>query len=111
MFTSISVATDPAPVIEWLLKKGEVMGCDRVTPGMLSISVPVFVNSGIIGYTLRPIALRDTLKVLQDAVLKKQLQDQGIYLLPSTPEQFKVFLTNERKKWGELLKRLNIRAS
>ena len=54
---------------------------------------------------------RDTLKVLQDAVLKKQLQDQGIYLLGSTPEQFKVFLTNERKKWGELLKRLNIRAS
>lgn len=65
MFTSISVATDPAPVIEWLLKKGEVMGCDRVTPGMLAISVPVFVNSGIIGYTLRPIALRDTLKVLK----------------------------------------------
>jgi DNA-directed RNA polymerase II subunit RPB2 len=65
MFTSISVATDPAPVIQWLLKKGEVMGCDRVTPGMLAISVPVFVNSGIVGYTLRPIALRDTLKVLK----------------------------------------------
>jgi DNA-directed RNA polymerase II subunit RPB2 len=65
MFTSISVATDPAPFIEWLLKKGEVMSCERVTPGMLAISVPVFVNSGIVGYTLRPIALRDTLKVLK----------------------------------------------
>jgi DNA-directed RNA polymerase II subunit RPB2 len=65
MFTSISVATDPAPFIEWLLKKAEVMSCERVTPGMLAISVPVFVNSGIVGYTLRPIALRDTLKVLK----------------------------------------------
>ena len=65
MLTSISVATDPAPFIEWLLKKGEVMSCERVTPGMLAMSVPVFVNSGIVGYTLRPIALRDTLKVLK----------------------------------------------
>jgi hypothetical protein len=29
------------------------------------LSVPVFVNSGIVGYTLRPVALRDALKVLK----------------------------------------------
>lgn len=65
MLTSISVATDPAPLIQWLYTKGQVMPCDQMTPAMLIVSVPVFVNSGIIGYTLRPIALRDVLKVLK----------------------------------------------
>lgn len=65
MLTSISVATDPAPILEWLYKRGGVMMCDEMTPAMLTLSVPVFLNAGIIGYTLRPIALRDTLKVLK----------------------------------------------
>ena len=65
MLTSISVATDPTPIIQWLYARGEVMTCDQMTPAMLIVSVPVFVNAGIIGYTLRPIALRDVLKVLK----------------------------------------------
>jgi DNA-directed RNA polymerase II subunit RPB2 len=65
MLTSISVATDPGPIIKWLYSRGEVMTCDQMTPAMLIVSVPVFVNAGIIGYTLRPIALRDVLKVLK----------------------------------------------
>jgi len=63
--TSISVASAPAPIIEWLYTKGDVMSCEQMTPAMLVLSVPVFVNAGIIGYTLRPIALRDALKVLK----------------------------------------------
>ena len=65
MLTSISVATDPRPILDWLFSRGGVMPCDQMTPAMLIISVPVFLNAGIIGYTLRPIALRDTLKVLK----------------------------------------------
>jgi len=65
ILTAISVSTDPAPVIKWLLTRGDVTTCDQMTPTMMATSVPVFVNSGIIGYTLRPIALRDTLKVLK----------------------------------------------
>jgi DNA-directed RNA polymerase II subunit RPB2 len=65
ILTAISVSTDPAPVIKWLLTRGDVTTCDQMTPTMMASSVPVFVNSGIIGYTLRPIALRDTLKVLK----------------------------------------------
>ena len=65
MLASISVATNPAPIIEWLYTRGEVMQCAQMTPAMLIVSVPVFVNAGIIGYTLRPIALRDVLKVLK----------------------------------------------
>ena len=65
MLTAISVATDPAPVIQWLLTRGGVMACHEVTASTVALSVPVFVNSGIIGYTLRPIALRDALKTLK----------------------------------------------
>lgn len=65
IMTSISTASDPAPFIEWLYKRGGVTPCDEVTPAIVTLSVPVFVNAGIVGYTLRPIALRDTLKVLK----------------------------------------------
>lgn len=65
MLTSISVATDPVPILEWLFSRGGVMTCDQMTAEMLTISVPVFLNAGIIGYTLRPVALRDALKVLK----------------------------------------------
>ena len=65
MLTSISTASEPAPILAWLYSRGEVMGCDQMTPATLCLAVPVFLNSGIIGYTFRPIALRDTLKVLK----------------------------------------------
>ena len=65
MLTSISVSTEPGPIVKWLYTRGEVIPCDQMTPPMLIVSVPVFVNSGIIGYTVRPIALRDVLKVLK----------------------------------------------
>lgn len=60
--TAISTTTNPGPVIEWLLTRGGVMSCDSMTAVTRAISVPVFVNNGIIGYTLRPTALRDVLK-------------------------------------------------
>ena len=41
------------------------MTCDQMTPSTLLVSVPVFVNAGIIGYTMRPMALRDVLKVFK----------------------------------------------
>ena len=53
---------------------------------------------------------RDANKVLQDAAYRKETQDQGIDLNGGTPEQLKAFLLNERRKWGELLSRLNIKA-
>jgi DNA-directed RNA polymerase II subunit RPB2 len=65
MLTAISVATDPSAFTKWLLTRGGVISCDQATGAMISLSVPVIVNAGIIGYTITPIALRDTLKVLK----------------------------------------------
>jgi DNA-directed RNA polymerase II subunit RPB2 len=65
MLTAISTFTDPAPFIAWLYARGGVMPCDEVTADTMSLAVPVFVNSGIVGYTLRPIVLRDACKVMK----------------------------------------------
>ena len=65
IMASISTATDPAPFVQWLLTKGGVTACDQMTPATLTMSVPVFINNGIVGYTLRPIMLKDVLKVLK----------------------------------------------
>lgn len=52
---------------------------------------------------------RDANKVLGEPAYRKQIQDQGIAIKGGTPEQLKAFLAAERKKWGELLKRLNLK--
>lgn len=65
ILTSVSIATDPVNFIEWLLRKGFVVGCDQITATMTAVCIPVFVNDGIIGYTLRPIALSKMLKYMK----------------------------------------------
>jgi DNA-directed RNA polymerase II subunit RPB2 len=65
ILTMISTGTEPASFIKWLIERGGVMGCDEMTADTVGISVPVFVNSGIIGYTQSPALLRDVLKVMK----------------------------------------------
>ena len=49
-FTSISLAMEPKPFIDWLTKKMNLIAINDLTPKMMIIGVPVYVNSGIIGY-------------------------------------------------------------
>ena len=63
ILTSISTGTEPGPFIRWLLERGTVMACNQVTAN--TNAVPVFVNAGIVGYTLRPQTLRDVLKLMK----------------------------------------------
>ena len=65
MLTAISTASEPAKFIEWLFKRGDVIACDQITPTSVSVTVPVFVNGGIVGYTVRPQILRNVLKHLK----------------------------------------------
>ena len=61
----ISMLTEPLSVTRWLLTRGGVIPCDQVTPATVIKSVPVFVNAGILGYTTRPIMLRNVIKLLK----------------------------------------------
>ena len=62
---TISILTEPAPITRWLLTRGGVIPCEQVTPSIATKAVPVFVNSGILGYTTRPIMLRNVIKLLK----------------------------------------------
>jgi DNA-directed RNA polymerase II subunit RPB2 len=62
---TISIAMNPAPFIQWLLTRGGVISCENVTPDLAAIAVPVFVNGGIIGFTVRPMILRDVVKLMK----------------------------------------------
>lgn len=65
ILTALSTATEPGTIIQWLLTRGQVIPCDEITPETHRVAVPVFINAGIIGYTLRPQLLRDVLKALK----------------------------------------------
>jgi len=51
---------------------------------------------------------RDINKVLSDPAYRKELSSRGIDLEGGTPEQFRSWLASERKKWGDLIRRLNL---
>jgi len=51
-FTAISLAMEPKPFIDWLTNKMNLIPINDLTPKMMIIGVPVYVNSGIIGYIM-----------------------------------------------------------
>jgi tripartite-type tricarboxylate transporter receptor subunit TctC len=55
--------------------------------------------------------LRDRIKEAVSAPeLAKQLADQGIDMVASTPEEFGAFLQSELHKWAPVVKERNMRA-
>lgn len=65
ILTKISIGTDPRPLQNWLYTKGQVIPCADVNEDLRVGSVPVYLNGGILGYTQRPLALRDILKLFK----------------------------------------------
>jgi DNA-directed RNA polymerase II subunit RPB2 len=65
MLAAVSTATEPATFIEWLYTRGSVLPCAEMTAALHAAAVPVFVNAGIVGYSLRPQALTRVLKLLK----------------------------------------------
>ena len=65
MFTTISMGMVPTRVIEWLFNKGRVVKCEYITASLATRMVPVYVNSGIIGYTVNPKMLSRVLRLMK----------------------------------------------
>lgn len=49
-FTAISLGMEPTSFIEWLIQKMNVIPINDLTPKMMKVGVPIFVNAGIIGH-------------------------------------------------------------
>lgn len=52
----------------------------------------------------------DMKQVLSEPKTVQALMAAGAEPAPNTPEEFRAFLANEITKWGEIIKRANIKA-
>jgi tripartite-type tricarboxylate transporter receptor subunit TctC len=52
----------------------------------------------------------ESTKILQGAKLRPRLEGEGADPAPGTPEQFRDLIVAERQRWGDLIRRANVRA-
>jgi tripartite-type tricarboxylate transporter receptor subunit TctC len=86
---------DMPTVAETLPGYESVLGYTIVVPAATPASIVAALN-------------RDINKVLIDPAYRKEMESRAIYLDGGTPEQLRDWLASERKKWGELIRRLNL---
>ena len=80
--------------------------------------LPGFSVSALLGFvapaaTPRPILQKiqaDTARVLAQPAIKKQIEELGMEIVASKPEQFDAFIAGEMKKWGRVVTEANITA-
>ena len=65
MMTMISTSSDPTPITRMLMERNWLIPCSEMRTDLLRISVPFFLNNGIIGYTLQPYELVEVLKLMK----------------------------------------------
>ena len=65
MMTMISTATNPEPIVKLLIERSWIIPCSEMRTDLLQVSVPFFLNNGIIGYTLQPVELTEVIKLMK----------------------------------------------
>ena len=65
MMTMISSSADPEPLMTMLVKRGWVLPCSEMNYDLLQVCIPVYVNDGILGYTLKPFEITRVLKLMK----------------------------------------------
>ena len=65
VMTSISISTPTKEFTEWLFKRGFMLPVKDATGSLRAMCVPVFINNGIVGYTLAANELTKTIKLLK----------------------------------------------
>ena len=62
VLTAISLSMDPVIFTEWLHSKMNIYQANDLTLSMMQAAVPVYINSGIVGFSLRPQVLVEICK-------------------------------------------------
>ena len=65
MLTLISNANSPEPVRKWLFEKGGVIPCVQMNDDLRRRAVPVYMNGGIMGYTVEAVKLTKVLRLMK----------------------------------------------
>ncbi len=108
------------------VKSGKIraLGVGNPEPSVFFPGVPTIAGAGLSGYeayswtgVVAPVGTpaavvarvnADLDKVLRDPKTIEALNGAGAEPMPGTPEQFKAFIENEIKKWGDIIRRANI---
>ena len=109
------------------IKAGKIraLGVGNPTPSVFFPDVPTIAAAGLANYeayswtgvvapagTPASVVARlnaDMVKVLSDPKTAQALMAAGAEPAPGTPEEFRAFLANEIKKWGEIIRSANIK--
>lgn len=83
IMTSISNGMIPTEFTKWLFSRGGVVQCNMMTPQLAAVMIPVYLNSGIIGYTGEPKLLTRVLRLLKRTGCLPPLSSSGF----SIPER------------------------
>lgn len=65
ILTTVSLNMNPGSVLQWLVTRGSVLPSEFITPNLASVMVPVYLNSGLVGYTGRPKLLSRVLRAMK----------------------------------------------
>ena len=65
LLTLISTASNPDPLVAWMTKRTYLIPCSEMRQDLMLLGVPVFVNNGLVGYTLNPEGLTKVLKAFK----------------------------------------------
>jgi len=65
LLTAISTGSYPDAILKWLFSRGSVLPCEFATPNLTTVMVPIYVNSGIIGYSGNPKQLVRVLRYMK----------------------------------------------
>ena len=65
MMTLISTANSPELLRKWLLERGGVIPCLQINDDIRIAAVPVYINGGILGYTINAVKLTQVLRYMK----------------------------------------------
>ena len=100
------------------------MGVTSTKRNKQAPDVPTFHESGVSGYDVsswygicapaglpKPVLAKfnaDLVGVLSGGTLRQRLEEQGVEVTPSTPEQFVAHVRSETVKWAKVVKEANL---
>jgi DNA-directed RNA polymerase II subunit RPB2 len=99
MMTAISTNVNYEGLLHWLYTRGEVLACEHITPELASVMIPVYLNSGILGYTNKPKILARVLRFLKRTGYLPPLSSSGFNI----PEKRLFIFTDDGRPLRPLL--------
>jgi DNA-directed RNA polymerase II subunit RPB2 len=81
IMTAISTNASTDGLLTWLYTRGSVVPCEYLTPELITQMIPVYLNSGIIGYTGKAALLTRVLRYFKRSGFLPPLSSSGYNIL------------------------------